>query len=123
MVDTLLLDEDAQSEIAESAGAAAPAIIPNPYPLKYPISIRWKGPQGERLEEVTEIKLRRATGEELLLIDRFRQDPMRLVLEMIAALSGHPLKVIQRLDGEDIGPLGELAFSNAPSGPATGAIS
>ncbi|AJP73169.1 phage tail assembly protein [Sphingomonas hengshuiensis] len=89
------------------------------YPLKHPIIVTI----GERTEEITSLALRRATGNDLLLIDSFRHQPMKLVLEMIAALSGQPFVIIQKLDAGDVGPLGELAFANVEDGLPIGGTS
>lgn len=93
---------------------------PNPYPLKHRLTTTFKGAQGEREETVDEVAIRRATGEELLLIDQYQGRPMGLVLEMIARLSDLTPKQVRRLDAEDIGPLGRLAFANVEGGQPTG---
>lgn len=94
--------------------------IPNPYPLKHPLTTTFKGPHGDREEVTVEVAIRRATGEELLLIDQYQGRPMALVLEMIARLSDLTPKQVRRLDAEDLAPLGRLAFANVEGGQPTG---
>jgi hypothetical protein len=83
-----------------------------PYRLKHPVTYN-EGDNERRLDEVT---LRRATGKDLLLIDQFQSQPMKLVLEMIAQLSGLPMVVIEKIDGADIAPLASAAFENVEGG-------
>lgn len=88
-----------------------------PYTLKFPVE-RHVGGETETIRTVT---LRRPTGADLLLVDEYQTQPMRLTLEMIAALSDIELTIVKKFDGEDIGPLADLALSASPSGGATGA--
>jgi len=87
-----------------------------PYRLKHPVKYR----EGETEVVVDSLDMRRPTGKDMLLIDAHQAQPMRLVLEMVAALSGQMMVVVERLDAEDIGPLAEIAFANVDGGPTTG---
>jgi len=97
--------------------------VSQPYTLLHPLTLDAKGAalvglqQGDRIAEVT---LRRATGDDLKLIDRFRDRPIELTLNMIAKLSGVDLYVVGKFDAEDIGPLGDLAMASSPNGQSTG---
>lgn len=96
-------------------------VIDEPYRLKHPVTVTLKPIGGEAREEViTEVRLRRATGKDMRLIDRLAAQPMALVLEAIAALSGLDLHVVERFDAEDIGPLGLDAMSRLEGGRPTG---
>ena len=88
--------------------------------LKHPVKVQIESAEGQSIETVDTLTLRRATGEQLLLIDEFQHQPMRLMLEMIAALSGQPLVVIKKLDREDIEALGEFAMPDEVSGSGAG---
>lgn len=87
-----------------------------PYRLKHPIDYR----EGEEQLTLSVVELRRATAKDLLLIDQYQHQPMKLVLEMIEQLSGLPGLLVGKLDAEDVGPLGERAFSNVEGGPRIG---
>ncbi|WP_066667340.1 MULTISPECIES: phage tail assembly protein [unclassified Sphingomonas] len=96
-------------------------VVEKPYQLKHALTVTFKPLGGpEREEVITEVTLRRATGKDLRLIDRLAGQPMALVLEAIATLSGLELAIVERLDAEDIGPLGELAMSRLEGGRPTG---
>ncbi|CAN5881361.1 hypothetical protein BH11PSE6_BH11PSE6_03790 [soil metagenome] len=87
------------------------------HPLRHPITYS----VGDEKITLTELKLRRPTAQDLLLIDEFQNQPMKLVLEMIAQLSGEMRLVIGKVDAEDLGPLADIAFANVEGGPKTGA--
>lgn len=94
-----------------------------PYTLLHPLTLDAKGAALVGLQQddrITEVTLRRATGQDLKLIDRFRDKPIELTLNMIARLSGVDLYVIEKFDAEDIGPLGDLAMASSPNGQSTG---
>lgn len=77
--------------------------------------------------EIRELGLRDATGTDLLLMDRYADSPMRLTMELIAALAtvdGEPGKIVYadvlKMDAEDIDALGESVFAKLPGGRTTG---
>jgi hypothetical protein len=88
-----------------------------PYTLKFPVPRH----VGDNTETIRTVTLRRPTGADLLLVDEFQTQPMRLTLEMIAALGDLELTIVKKFDGEDVGPLAELALSASPNGAASGA--
>lgn len=85
--------------------------------LKYPV----KRHNGEAVETVDKIELRRPTAKEMLLIDEYKERPMRLLVEMVAALSDLSVEIIEQLDAEDFGFLGDAAFANVGDTPKIGA--
>ena len=92
------------------------------YELKHPIVQVYSGAHGATREEtISTVEIRRPTGKDLLLMDEYQDRPMRLTLEMISALRGLTSAQVQKLDAEDIGPLGELVMASVGDGPATGA--
>lgn len=96
---------------------------PNPVKLVRPLVITFLAPGGAKREEaIEEIAIRRPTGAELLLVDQYQMQPMKLTMELIAALAEPRLTIknVHRLDAEDISRLGKLAFAKLDDGPATG---
>ena len=107
---------DDQNELVEAAG------ISNPYQLKRPVKTIFKGPSGDREEVLSEVSIRRPTAADLLIIDQLQARPIALMLEMVIRLSGLSRKIVERIDAEDIDPLGKLALANVGDGPPTGEI-
>lgn len=89
------------------------------YQLEYPVEVT-KERDGVPARTITEVTLRRPNGRDMMLIDQFKDQPMRLTLEMIAQLSGLTLAEVGLFDAEDIGPLGEIAMPGMASGRVTG---
>lgn len=96
-------------------------VVEKPYKLKHPVTVTYHPQGGEPREEVlTEVKLRRATGKDLRLVDRFGGQSGELMLQAIAALGDIDITIVERLDTEDVLPLGELAMSRLEGGRRTG---
>lgn len=89
--------------------------------LRRPVTLTFRQHGGnERQEQIDSVKLRRANGGDLLIFDQFQAQPMRLMLEAVARLSGLDLDVVKKLDADDLGPLGNAALSRLEGGPAIG---
>lgn len=91
------------------------------YRLSKPVELTYDSAEGKRSEMVETITFREADGNTLLLIDQYADQPMRLMMEVIADLWGKTFAEVKRLPAKDIGPLGERAFALLPDGPKTGA--
>jgi hypothetical protein len=90
--------------------------------LRYPITQRFRDSGGEREEEITEITLRRMKAKDMRLADKLGGEVSRS-LEMIAALSGLPIRVVDELDAFDVEALGEIIAGFTDAGQKTGATS
>jgi len=91
------------------------------YELIHPIEQIFSGAHGAtRTETIATVTFRRPTGKDMLLLDEYQDKPMRLTLEMIAALSDLTTAQVHKLDAADIGPLGDIDMGFVTAGPATG---
>lgn len=86
--------------------------------LKRPITVTDIENGGER--HIASVTLREPIGEDLLLMDKFPDKPMRLTLEMIARLSGLEYYMVCKMHADDIGPLGDMAMPSLGDGQSTG---
>jgi hypothetical protein len=93
-----------------------------PYTLLEPVKVTYKGPNGEREETITEVKLRRPKGKDLRIMDR-HEGNIAKGMAMVARLSGLDDHVIDELDGEDLMVLLDRVAGFLPDGPATGGTS
>ncbi len=79
-----------------------------------------KGKDGTVVRSVSSITLRRRPiGIDLRATDKAEGEAGKTIL-MIASVAGELSAVIDQLDVEDIGRLGELVSGSLPSGPPTG---
>lgn len=92
-----------------------------PYTLKKPLH-RANGQTISTIESVRE-----ATGADLLLVDQFAEQPMRLTMELIAAMAvlpdgqgGLTFADVKAMGAHDIDALGEFVTAALPDGPKTG---
>lgn len=88
------------------------------YRLKHPIDVIDSEVGGTR--HISSVTIRAAIGEDLLLMDKFPDKPMRLTLEMIARLSGLDYYMVCKMHADDIGPLGDMAMPSLGDGQQTG---
>lgn len=93
----------------------------SPYTLKTPLERK----NGDMVTQVE--RVREATGADLLLVDKYSDQPMRLTMELIAALSVLPdgqgsltYAEVLRMGASDIDALGECVTAVLPDGPTTG---
>lgn len=103
-------------------GAADPASIPYgvPYRLKFPVDqIEITGGQEVRMR-IEMVTLRRPTGADLVLLDRFAGQRMALLIEMVAACAELSVVTVRKMDGEDLIPLGLSAMQSLGAGLPTG---
>ena len=89
------------------------------HPLKHKIVLTKRSSQGETTEEITELTLRRPKAKDLRIMDKPMGEVAKTI-ELIAALSGHPTKVIDEVDGEDLEALGKVIEGFTPPGQPTG---
>lgn len=99
---------------------ARKCILGEAYKLAHPVEQEMISPTQTYCDTETEITLRRPVGKDLLLIDQYQGQPMKLVLLMISALSGWPLRMVEKIDAEDLGPLADAALPDAANGQETG---
>lgn len=92
-----------------------------PYKLSRPVTLTYDSAEGERSETIETVQFREPDGTTLLLIDQFGNQPMRLMMEIIADLWGRTFAEVKKLPAKDLGPLGDRAFALLPDGPKTGA--
>lgn len=92
-----------------------------PYTLSTPVELIRSSADGETREMIREVILREPTAADMELMDQYGPTPVRLTLELIAALSGLPLVAVRKMSARDIGPLGDAVFDALPGGPKTGA--
>lgn len=97
---------------------SAPAI----YPLKHPVTITLRGPDGERQETVSEVTLRRVKGKDLRATDDHSGEIAK-TLALLAKITSQPMVVIDELDAEDIAGLGEKLDDFLPASLRTGPTS
>lgn len=88
------------------------------YRLKHPVDVTDSEVGGTR--HISSITIRAPIGEDLLLMDKFPDKPMRLTLEMIARLSGLDYHMVCKMHADDIGPLGDMAMPSLGDGQPTG---
>lgn len=94
--------------------------IRNPLPLKHPITLTFKGPNGEEREEiVTELSFKRLKAKMLRVMDGVKGEGSQAIA-LIATMTGQPIKVIDELDGEDLEAAGEVIESFFPNSPRIG---
>lgn len=95
------------------------------YKLLHPITVTLREAGGaEREEVITEFDLPRVKGKHLRATDGIPEsDRMRFLFALLGALTGHPARVFDELDGEDIEALGEVLQGPTQPGQQTGAIS
>lgn len=99
---------------------AAPIPYGMPYRLKFPVDqIEITGGEEVRVRIET-VTLRRPTGADLEIMDRFGGRRMALLIEMVAACSGLPVSTVRKMDGEDLLPLGLSAMQSLSGGLPTG---
>ncbi|WP_448660297.1 phage tail assembly protein [Sphingomonas sp. CJ99] len=91
-----------------------------PYGLRHPVEQRKRIGTEETSDWIHEVTLRRPTGKDLKLIDQYRTQPMELTIQMVAALTGLPVKTVEAFDAEDLLPLGASAMQSADAGRKTG---
>lgn len=90
--------------------------------LKHPVTMQFRQSGGDvRDESITEIKLRRATGKEMKLIDLYSGRRVHMLHAMIASLSGLDEDVVDRCDAEDLIILYEMVGDFLDDGLMTGA--
>lgn len=92
-----------------------------PYTLAKPIT---RG-NGDTITHV--VAIREAEGTDLLLVDQFGEKPMRLTMELIAAMAKLPegqgaltYAEVLRMGARDIDALGESVFGQLPDGQKAG---
>lgn len=90
------------------------------YPLKRPVTVTFSSPSGERQERLESIRMRRASGADLLALEKLRGGGFSVLLAQIERLTGIDASVLQRLDTEDLGPLGLAASALLGAGLSTG---
>lgn len=93
---------------------------PTRYALKHPLVTKFRGPEGEREETLTELTLRRLKGKDLRHAPGNQND---MVLHMIARSTGLTAMQVDELDLEDIAGLGEVIEDFMPDGLAAGKTS
>lgn len=93
-----------------------------PYTLKTPLERK----NGDMVTQVE--RVRDATGADLLLVDQYGDKPVRLTMELIAALAVLPegqgsftYAEVLRLSAKDIDALGEFVMAVLPDSQVTGA--
>lgn len=92
------------------------------YPLKHPVTITLRGPDGDRQETISELTLRRVKGKDMRALDG-QGGEVAKTLALIAHISGHPLTIVDELDAEDIGGIGDLLQDFFPASLGTGPMS
>ena len=118
-------DDSPTAELTAAAAVEIPApdapkpiTFPHPYKLLYPVELR--GKDGAVIRSVSSITLRRRPiGIDLRATDKAEGDAGKSIL-LIASVAGELPAVIDLLDVEDIGALGELLGGSLPIGLTTG---
>ena len=118
-------DDSPTAELTAAAAVEIPApdapkpiAFPHTYQLLFPVEL--KGKDGTVVRSVSSITLRRRPiGIDLRATDKAEGEAGKTIL-MIASVAGELSAVIDQLDVEDIGRLGELVSGSLPSGPPTG---
>ena len=72
-------------------------------PLQQVLSGAHHGPT--TIKAITRVEVREATGKDLLLVDKLRDRPVELALELIAALSSLTHAQVRRLGATDLAAL------------------
>jgi hypothetical protein len=90
-----------------------------PHTLLEPVTIRFKGPAGEREETITEVQLRRPKGKDIRAMDRAEGD-IGKTMALLARVSGLEPSVLDEMDGADVVALLELVAGFLPNGQPTG---
>lgn len=76
------------------------------FTLSTPILVVLSGAHGPRREEtINQVSLRPLTVKDLLLLDQYRGQPMRLATNAVSTLSGLTQAQVQRLDLADFQPI------------------
>ena len=90
--------------------------------LVHPLSVTFKGPDGEREETITEVIVRRPKGKDLRVADQYPGEVAQS-LALMARLTGLDPKQVDELDAEDIAAIGAIIESFTPPGLRTGKTS
>lgn len=95
---------------------------PASYLLKQPITVTFRGSDGEREETIaagTELKLRRIKGKDLRATDDAAGEVAKSLV-LLSKVTDQPIHVIDAMDAEDIAGLGELLDDFLPASLRTG---
>lgn len=92
------------------------------YPLKHPLTTRFRGPEGDREETVTELTLRRLRGGDLRAGATIANDELK-GLFYIGKIAGLETHQVDGLDAADIAELGGILDGFLSDGPKTGPTS
>ncbi|MCP3735979.1 phage tail assembly protein [Sphingomonas sp. RP10(2022)] len=69
------------------------------FDLTTPIRVVLSGAHGERREDsISSIVLRQPTPDQMMILDRYRGQPVKLLVQAVAALSGLTIAQVKRLD-------------------------
>lgn len=90
-----------------------------PYALLQPVTIKFKGPSGEREEVITEVQLRRPKGKDIRAMDRVEGD-IGKTMALLSRVSDLDPSVLDEMDGADVVELLERVAGFLPSGQPTG---
>lgn len=95
------------------------------YTLLHPITVTLReAGGGEREETFTELALPRVKGKHLRATDGIPEsDRMRFLFALLGSLTGHPARVFDELDGEDIEALADRLQGPTAPGQPIGATS
>ena len=103
---------------------AASAPLPTPYQLKYPIELTFRPAGGgdDRVEPITEVRIRRVTGAEMLILDEAIGSQAK-TQRMIAALTGLDELAVRRMDAVDLRAIDDIVEGFMAPGRPTGGTS
>lgn len=89
------------------------------HPLLVPVTITKRRSNEEIVERIEELTVRRPKAKDLRIMDRPGGDVGKTI-ELLAALTGQPVKVIDELDQADMEALSAILENFTPPGRATG---
>jgi hypothetical protein len=89
------------------------------YTLKHPITTRFRGPDGEREETVSEVLLRRVKGRDMRALSGIT-DQLAQGLTLMGKVTSLEPHQVDELDVEDVAALGEIIDGFLPASLRTG---
>ena len=94
------------------------------HPLLFPIDLVFKGPTGEpRTEKISQVTIRRLSGEDLEAIEKFKGTDMGRTFYTIARISELTQVQAAKLDAADLGRIGKIIEGFQEPGLSTGETS